>query len=107
MPAFRILCCRCGKPVRLSEDVYALDGEWQRRRGGSGSRLLTRPLRLRAVARCPRWSRPATRRRARSTWSRPGSHRLPWSGGALAGRVPPAGHRLQPGQASTRYGPAA
>nr|BFD96347.1 hypothetical protein KitaXyl93_77070 [Kitasatospora sp. Xyl93] len=34
VPAFRILCCRCGKPVRLSEDVYALDGEWQRRHPG-------------------------------------------------------------------------
>lgn len=28
---FRIACCKCGKPIPLTQNVYALDGEWQRR----------------------------------------------------------------------------
>ena len=30
-PQLRILCCRCGDPIRRTDAVYALDGEWQRR----------------------------------------------------------------------------
>ncbi|MFJ2781528.1 hypothetical protein [Kitasatospora sp. NPDC087315] len=30
-PAFRIACCLCGKPIPLSQDIYELDAEWQRR----------------------------------------------------------------------------
>ncbi|KMS67242.1 hypothetical protein ACM01_43565 [Streptomyces viridochromogenes] len=26
-----VVCCECGKPIPLSQDIYALDGEWQRR----------------------------------------------------------------------------
>ncbi|WP_424862805.1 hypothetical protein [Streptomyces sp. MMS24-I29] len=28
---FRIACCLCRKPIPLSQDIYALDQEWQRR----------------------------------------------------------------------------
>ena len=28
---FRIACCRCRKPIPLSQDIYHLDAEWQRR----------------------------------------------------------------------------
>lgn len=28
---FHIACCKCGRPIPLSQDVYALDREWQRR----------------------------------------------------------------------------
>ncbi|MFD8622091.1 hypothetical protein [Streptomyces sp. NPDC059513] len=28
---FRIRCCRCGQNIRLAQDIYELDAEWQRR----------------------------------------------------------------------------
>jgi hypothetical protein len=30
-PAIRLTCCLCRRPVGRATDVYALDGEWQRR----------------------------------------------------------------------------
>lgn len=30
-PSFRIVCCLCGRPIPLSQDIYGLDAEWQRR----------------------------------------------------------------------------
>lgn len=30
-PKFRIACCLCGKPIPQTQDIYALDSEWQRR----------------------------------------------------------------------------
>jgi hypothetical protein len=29
--SFRIACCLCGKSIPKSQDIYALDAEWQRR----------------------------------------------------------------------------
>ncbi|MYU01464.1 MULTISPECIES: hypothetical protein [unclassified Streptomyces] len=32
MPApFRLTCCRCRRLIPLAQDIYELDGEWQRR----------------------------------------------------------------------------